>query len=514
MKVSRKLLVFFSICALSFAAFSTPGEVLSAPKGTLVIAQGGDLATLDPQMMGDNYTRAAVRFPYDELVKRIYKDGRIQHFPLLATSWEAVNDTTWIIHLRKGVKFHNGYDFTAEDVKFTMERMLDPAKKARCRFYFTFVERVEVVDPYTVKISTKGPAPLLIKNLAYTLSMFSAKYFKEKGDAYAARHPMGTGPFKFVRWVKDDEVVFEANENYWAGPPKIKTLIIKPIPEDSTRVAALLGGDADIVKKIPPHLIPMINKSGKAKVLKVPSALGITVWMNTLKKGPLQDKRVRQAINYGVDKESIMETVLEGYAKPLATPLSPAIFGHNPNLKPYPYDPEKAKALLKEAGYGDGITVTFGTCSGRYPKDKEFAEAIAGQLGKVGVNVKVRVYEWGGYISGWYAGTLGDLYTIGQAASFDADPIYWKMLHCSDRAPSLWCNKEFDRLLEKGRVTMDEKKREKLYWKAEELVHEEAPALFWMHGVDTYGVSNRVQNWSPTPDEATSIYVYQASVKD
>jgi peptide/nickel transport system substrate-binding protein len=233
---------------------------------------------------------------------------------MLATSWEAVNDTTWIFHLRKGVKFHNGEEFNAEAVRFSIDRVLNPATKARWRANFTFIDRVDIVDPFTVKIITKTPAPLLITNLGFGMLIVPPEYFKEKGDDYIATHPIGTGPFKFVRWVKDDEVVFEANENYWAGSPKIKTVVFKPIPEDSTRVAALLGGDVDIVKKVPIHLIPMVNKSKVAKVIVVPSAQGICCPIDTLKKGPLQDKRVRQAINYAVDKESIIKNVLEGTA--------------------------------------------------------------------------------------------------------------------------------------------------------------------------------------------------------
>lgn len=514
MRVLVKAMVFFCICTLFSATFGYPGEAWSAPKGKLVVVQPGDPTTLDPQMHSEIFTRSAIICCFDGLVRRAFKDGRIQHLPQLATSWKPINDTTWIFHLRKGVKFHNGEDFTAEAVKYTIERMLDPATKAKKRWAFTPIDRVEIVDPHTVKIITKSPLPTLIFQMGFNLPILPPKYFKEKGGAYAALHPVGAGPFKFVRWVKDDELVFEANEDYWDGPPKVKTLIYKPIPEASTRVAALLGGDADIVRRIPTHLIPMINKSGKAKVVKAKGALGINAWMDTLKEGPLQDKRVRQAINYAVDRQSIIEHVLEGYGTPLATPLSHAVFGYDPNINPYAYDPKRAKALLKEAGYGDGFALTFNTCSGRYIKDKESVEAIAGQLAKVGINVNVEVHEWGSYMKKVFSPEgAGPMWIIGWASVFDADGVYYPLAGC-EQTLSKWCNKEFQSLLDQARATMDQKRREELYSQAGKIIHEEAPALFLWSGTDVYGVSNRVQGLEITPDEAFTLYPLFVSVKD
>lgn len=515
MKALLKRNFFFGLFIFYFAAFGQPMDGWSAPKGKIVIALGGELSNLDPQKSSSNYQWACYRFTYDYLVRREYKEGRIQHSPMLATSWEAINDTTWIFYLRKGVKFDNGEDFNAESVKYTIERQLDPKTKATWRSNLAFIDKVEILDPYTVKVITKEPAPLLITNIAFGLAMLPPKYFKEKGDSYVALHPCGTGPFKFVRWVKDQELVLEANDNYWAGPPKIKTLVIKPIPEDSTRVAALLSGDVDIAKDIPVHLIPMVNNSGRAKVSTVPAALGISIMFDTLTKGPLQDKRVRQAINYAVDKQKIIDTIMEGHGTVLASCLSPSIVGFDPNLKPYPYDAQKAKTLLKEAGFEGGLTLRYSTPSGRYVKDKEFAEAIAGQLAKVGITVNLQVLEWGMYMSGWNAGTLGEMFVIGQAHNFDADPIFRKILHSSNHPQSRWSNKQFDEIVAEAERTLDTQKRIMLYKKANRIVHEDCPALFFMAGVDTYGISNRVQNYTPTPDEGgDAIYVYGAWLRD
>jgi len=511
--LKRVLLGFLCICCICL--FEGPGEPwAAAPRGKLVVAQGADPTTLDPHMHAEIPANVVLHNMFDFPVKRGFKDGKLVHEPMLATSWETTNDTTWIFHLRKGVKFHNGEDFNAEAFKFSLDRILNPAQKARRRYLFTSVDRVEIVDPYTVKVITKVPLPTLIINLGYGMSLVPPKYVKEKGDAYVANNPVGTGPFKFVRWVKDDEIVMEANESYWGGAPKIKTLVIKPIPETSTMVAALVSGDIDIAKKVPIHLFPMINKSNKAKIVAVPGGLTHNIHFDTKAEGPLRDKRVRQAINYAVDKDAIIKHVLEGYGIPVASPLNPSHFGYDPNLKPYPYAPEKAKALLKEAGYGDGFSITLNATSGHYVKDKEIVEAIAGQLGKVGINVKVQLHEYGSFMKKLYSPEgAGPMYLMGWALTFDADGILTSYLTC-DAALSRYCNKQVDTLLAQGRSTLDEKKREGIYSQATQLIHEEATYLFLHQGYDAYGVSNRVQDWKPISDESYTLIMRDASVKD
>jgi peptide/nickel transport system substrate-binding protein len=512
MRAKWALINCFSV--LTLMCFGYPGASWGAPSGKIVIAQGGEPTTLDPHMHAENYAFATIRQVYDHLISRVIKDGKLQHLPMLATSWEAINDTTWVFHLRKGVKFHNGEDLNAEAVKFSLDRILNPEQKAKYRWALTFIDRVEIVDAFTIKITTKVPAPTLITNLAYMATIVPPKYFREKGDTFVATNPVGTGPFKFVRWKKGDELVFEANENYWAGPPNLKTVIFRPIPEDATRVAALLGGDVDIVIKVPSHMVAMVNNSRRAKIINTPSALGTHVHLDSLRKGPLQDRRVRQAINYAVDKESIIKHVLEGYGQAMGTPLSPSHSGYDPAIKPYPYDPDKAKSLLKEAGYGDGFAITFNSPSGRYVKDKEFAEAIVGQLSKVGIKVNLQLHEWGNYMAKIYSPDgAGPMWTVGWASTFDADGVLTPLLGCGQQL-SRYCNKEFDALLEQARSSIDQKKRERLYSQALKLVHDDAAWLFMHIVVDSYGVSNRVQNWEPTPDEGTALYMYGASVKD
>jgi peptide/nickel transport system substrate-binding protein len=517
MKNTFKHYIFLGIIFLSFITLFYCEEALGAAQGKVVISLSGDPTTLDPHMHSESNAFAIIRNMYDHLISRGFdQNGKLEHFPMLATSWKATSDTSVIFNLRKGVKFHNGEEFNAEAVKYSIERMIDPAQKARYRGSFTQISRVEIIDQYTIRIVTKTPMPTLIINLGYNMSMLPPKYFKEKGDKHIASHPIGTGPYKFVRWVKDDELVMEANDNYWAGPPKIKTLVFKPIPEDSTRVAALISGDVDIAKNIPVHLIPMVNNSGIAKVVTQASALSINSSLNTLREGPLQDKRVRQAINYAVDKESIVKNILQGYGSAQGQLLTPSHFGYDPTIKPYPYNPEKAKALLKEAGYGGGINLTLFSPSTRYVKVKEFSETIVDQLAKVGINIKLELTEWGNFQSQTNNVTYPPakqrhMVTRGWAGSFDADELFEPILGCKG-SRSIWCNKQFDSIIDQARSTMNQKKREELYHQAGKLVHEEAPVLFLFYGVDTYGHSNRVQNWKPSPYEGLSMYMYDVSM--
>jgi peptide/nickel transport system substrate-binding protein len=500
----RTVTLLAAIVGVSTVA--VPLRAHAAPEGQIVIAQGGDPSTLDPHMHAENFTFAVVHHIYDHLVRRFVKAGKLTHEPGLATSWSTLDPTAWEFKLRRGVKFHNGEDFNAEATKYSIERVLNPDQKARWRWAFAEIDRVEIIDDYTIRIITKRPLPTLITNLAFAMPIVPPKYMRERGDV--ATRPVGTGPFKFVRWRKDDELVLEANDSYWRGAPKVKTVVFRPIPDETTRVASLVTGQVDIARGVPPSLVGQIQDSPRAKVMKIPGALNIHITLDTLKEGPLRDRRVRQAINYGVDKESIIKNVLEGNGFAVGGPLTPVMFGYDPEVKPYPYDPERAKRLLTEAGYDQGLSLMLNSPSGRYLKDKEVAEAVAGQLQKIGVRVPVAVHEWGSYVSKW-PDALSPMYMLGWAGTWDADGILYPLLRSGQRF-ARWANPDFDRLIEAARNTLDQAERVKLYSQASRLAHDEGAWLFLFHGVDIYGVNRAVMDWEPTSDESTSTLVFSA----
>jgi len=504
MRALMRIRFFFVLCGLCLATLFQHMEASCASKDKLILAIPVETTTGDPMKHAEIYGFVNLRPIFDHLLDRVFRDGRIQSLPGLATSWENIDDKTWVFHFRKGVKFHNGEDFNSEVVKFNIERIIDPATKAPPRMFFSNIVRVDILDKYTLKITTKVPSPVLINDLSFAMAIVPLQYTKEKGNEYVASHPVGSGPFKFVRWIKGEEMVYEANENYWAGPPKVMTLVIKSIPEDSTRVAALLGESVDIISKVPTHMFPMINKSGVAKAIAVPSPLAMAIHLDSNNEGPLRDKRVRQALNYAVDKESIIKNILDGYGTPLGQLLTAAHFGHNPNLKPYPYDPKKAKSLLKEAGYGEGLTLVFNSPNGRYEKDKEIAEAITNQLAKVGVNLKLQFHEWGNYFTSVRAHKAGPMYLLAWAGDLDADLNLFPFLH-SEGFLSMVSDKNLDSVLVQARHTLDIKEREKLYYKITQIAYDEAYALFLHNGSDTYAANNRVQNWKPVPDPGIAM---------
>jgi peptide/nickel transport system substrate-binding protein len=331
------------------------------------------------------------------------------------------------------------------------------------------------------------------------------KYFQEKGPSYFALNPVGTGPYKFVRWVKDDHILLEANENYWRGAPKIKKIIFRPIPEATTRVAALQTQEADIVVNIPPHLMRLMDWKGRSFVSKVPSVRVIFMAFDTTKGGPVADKKVRQAIAMGVDMKTNIKKVLEGNGVLLGSPLTDKHFGYDPTIKPYEYSPEKARKLLAEAGYPNGFDFTLNSPAGRYLNDKEMAEAVAGDLRKIGINATVKTHEWGTFMNRMYSHNNAPAYILGWGnTSFDADFTIAPLM----RTEKLLSNVSFpklDALIDQGISTMDPKKRQKIYSDAAKVIKEEVPWAWTYQQIDIYGVNERL-NWKARTDELMPVF--------
>jgi len=500
----KKIFILFSFLLL-FAFFLNP--VYSAPKDTVIIAQGVDPSTLDPQ---NHYETPAFNILLNIYETLLVRNDEMKLEPLLATSWRLVNDLTWEFKLRKGVKFHNGEDFNAYTAKFSLERMNDPKNKLKQTTLQGIMEKVEVIDNYTIRVITKKPYPYLDAQLSHIGAMIPPKYIQEKGAAYFGANPVGTGPYKFVRWVKDDQLVLTANENYWGGKPKIKNVIFKPIPEATTRVAGLQTQELDVIVNIPPHLARLMDWKGRSSVAKVPSSRVIFIAFDNRQGGPLADKRVRQAIAHAIDLDTIIKKVLEGNAIKLGSIFTKYHFGYDPQFKPYSYDPEKAKKLLAEAGYSQGFDLTINSPTGRYLNDKEVAEAVVGDLRKIGINAKARINEFGTHMAMLYAHKGGPAYLLGWGgATFDADATLFPLLR-TGQVLSHFTNPKLDELIDQGRSIMDKQKRQQIYTQASQLIKEEVPWAFAYQQMDIYGVSARL-NWKPRTDE--KIFVSKMSFK-
>ncbi len=495
--------------ALGLTAYDT-----SAQQKPVVVVQSGEAATLDWHMHCDKNAHEPDRQIFDTLLRRNLKTLQLEGN--LAESWRLLNETTWQFKLRRGVKFHNGEPFDASAVKFSVERMLNPQQAAPGRTSIATIDRVEIVDPLTVNVITKTPFPLLPVRMSPghcgTVGIVPPKYVAQVGDAGFAVKPVGTGPYKLVEWVKDDRLVLEANKDYHRGAPAIDRLVFRPVPELTTRVAALLSGQADLVSDVPPDQVGKVKASGVARI-EVSTLGGFIIMMkitNHLMPGPWQDVRVRKAINYAIDMDTIIKTVLEGYGQVLGVPLEKEAFGFNPNIKWYGYDPERAKALLREAGHPNGFEMTLHVPNRRYMNDIEVVQAMAQMLGKVGIKAKVEVGEQSVYTTKWRRRELLPVYMTawGGAGIFDGDLLV-NSLH-SKSALAIHKNEALDKILEDAQGSNDPEKRKALYWKAQEMIYEDAPIIKAYQQAHIFGISNRL-DWTPWIDNM--LFLYDAKVK-
>ncbi len=494
------LVIGLLLALVASIALSGCGTAPAAVKTEIVIAQGVDATTLDPHMHSETSTTNVTTQMYDRLLTQ---DANMQLQPELALSVEALDDLTWEIKLREGIKFHNGEDFNAETVKYNIERIIDPALRSNQAGNFSSVKEVVVVDQYTVRIHTKTPYPIMPKRL--NLEIVPKQYIEEHGQQYFAANPVGTGPYKFVSWTKDEAVVMEANESYWKGAPVIKKVTMKPIPESATRVAELQTGGVDIIANVPPHQVDALSAGGATKVASTPSARYVTVVIVADKGGPLSDPRVRQALNYAVDVPGIINSLLEGHGYPTAQPLTSMDFGYNPAIKGYSYDPAKAKQLLAEAGYPNGLEIPFDTPAGRYVMDKEVAEAIVGQLAQVGVKAKLSVNEWGIHVSKIIEKKMEGIFLIGFGSTlFDADNSLYAWFRSGQRF-CYYHTPAIDQALDDARAMMDVAAREQLYHATVATLVEEAPFIYLYQQEDLYGINSKLE-WTPRPDELIRVY--------
>jgi peptide/nickel transport system substrate-binding protein len=505
---SKRLWPLLACAGMLFAlALADSGGAQSAGK-TLMVATGVDITTLDPQAQPTRWDAIVASNMFDGLVAR---NKEMKIVPALAEKWKVSDDgKTITFTLRKDVKFQNGEPFDADVVKWSFDRLMRPDYKSQSQGPFKeILQEVKVLDPSTVALIFSKPNPVILSYLVGTAGYFfpvPPKYIKAVGEDGFIKKPIGTGPFQFVRWDKDDRVTLQANPTYWGGKPKIDRLVFRVIPEAGTRVASLLSGEVNIVSGLSPDDQPKIDSSKVAGTQRVQSTRRIYIQWNKGTKA-LQDQRVRQAINYAVDKQALVGNLLGGNGFPMAAPVIGFEFGANKDLKPYPYDPEKARSLLTQAGYGSGLSLTLDTPAGRYTKDKEVAQAVGGYLDKVGVKTQVKIKEWATYTAEERKGQLGDLSLWGWGAGglMDADlaltPFFSTI---SSRPYSVnFMDPKANELIIAARTEMKAEKRAAMYREANRILHDQADWLFLYNQADVYGVSKDVK-WTPRSDEAIS----------
>jgi peptide/nickel transport system substrate-binding protein len=352
--------------------------------------------------------------------------------------------------------------------------------------------------------------------------MYPPKAYAGKDSAFISKNPIGTGPYKLVRWSKDEEIVLEANDQYWRGAPRIKTVVFRPIPDDAVRVAALQNGEVDVAVNIPPHLATIIANHPKIFLSTAPSIRTLQLMFVTHEydaqhklvgpyKGVTADKRVRQAIAYALDVDEIIKGVLDGKAMRTATLLTPLHFGYDPALKPIKQDLGKVKQLLTEAGFPGGLDLTLNSPQGRYVRDKEVAEAVTGQLTKAGIKTQLKTYEFVNYLNTLvYVHKPGPVWLIGWGtATVDAETVYGPLFRSGSNLGN-YHNADFDGMVDQAQTQMDEKQRLATYHRINKLWIDDMPAVPLYQQLDLYGASKRL-NWKARSDEL--IKAYDMSIK-
>ena len=488
---SRLVLLAFFLCCLTAALEAE--DASAASQDTLKISLFQRVSTLDPW----NTAELVAWWVLDALYDCLYTiDAQtLKPVPNLVVSHKLINNTTWEFELKKGVKFSNGEPFNAEAVKFSFDRGLDPERKLYTKPQWDrIIESVQIVDDSKVRIITKKPDPILLNRLASYSFMVPPKYIKEKGDAYFGEHPIGTGPYKLVNWKRGEEIILEANKDYWGNPPNIKKLQFRKIPEAAVSTAELITGGIDVIPRILSDQVPTVEKSAKAKIESKPSSRVFFLQVDAdgrAGKTPLQDLKVRRAVYHAIDRKAIMRDVKRGYAEMIHGPLSKIYFGYDPNMEKIEpeYNPEKAKKLLAEAGYANGFDAEISAYD-----EKQIVEAIQGYLLKIGIKTRLNWYgaDLGTLIKLRNAGKVKDLgmYSFGPKV-FDAD-IFLTYWHHSTMAPCAAKRKELDNWLDEASGTFDIKRRQELYSKVQRYIVENVLWVPILSDVCLYGVNKNL----------------------
>lgn len=486
------------------------GLIGSASASTVVIAQN-----FDPQTLWPNGTTASDNLNAGSAIVEalFWVDPNGEEFrPLLATGYEMESDTSLIVHLREGVTFSNGEPMNADAVIHSFNVFVDTAQTpayARVSGPFDTIERI---DDLTVRITLKHPYPPLRLALSQ-LYIVPPGYWNEVGlQAYGLR-PIGTGPFLFESWARDDQLVMVPNPGYWGEAPEgITRLVWRPVPDDIARAAGLTTGEYDIATALSVTSALEVEANPELTLVPVDSYRIYQFILSSLPNhpSPLHDRRVRQALNYAVDHESVIENLLFGYGVPLrGQVLREPQLGFNPDLEDYPYDPDRARELLAEAGYPDGFNIDFKFPAGRYAQDREVSEAVAGMLGEVGVTTNMIVLEPGEFLRQLRESELWPIAYVGLAPQDDPD-LQMSQYHSTWRYSYIH-NAELDALIEAGAQEMDLEARAQIYRDASALMREEAPIIFMFGGVDFYGTSNRISNFTARGDGRFFFYGVSAA---
>jgi len=477
-------------------------------KADLVIATDAPPLSMNPQAHSSDANFSYMSNFYDGLLQR--KDGKL--VPALATEWERKDALTWVFKLRKGVKFHNGNDFNAEDVVFTFERMKD-SKYSKLLNFGNSIASMETPDAYTVIFKTVKPVPWFAETMHQNFIVDKESSVKRDDGDYNTK-PIGTGAYIFDEWIKGSYLRMHANPNYWEGAPtKYKTVEMRPIVEEATRFAALAGKQVDMVNGVPLTLAERIAKMPTVEMIQRPARRCIFLSIGNQPGTPYADKRVRQAIAYAINEDEIIEKVMHGQATKAHQVPDAATVGYDASIKRLEYNPEKAKQLLAEAGYKDGFEITIAGPNDRYINDEKICEAVAKYLAKIGLKVSLDVkpksiffseltsHKYPFYLIGWFDGS----YDFGRSGE--------KLFHSVDKDKGMggyngasYSNPEVDKKLEASASIVDRDERAKALQEVNRLTLEDVSTIPLHYQQDMYAViKGKNIKFTPRPDRWITV---------
>lgn len=496
-KISAAIRTFAASIAMAAAGIAAPTLVQAQ---TLTIGLPAGPQSMDPHYSNAGSHAEAMKYVFDTLV---WSGDELQPEPRLAVSWKTLNDTTWEFKLRKGVKFHDGSDFTADDVKFSVERIPLVSGPTPTTAMIRRVKEVRVIDPSTVHIITNGPAASLPNDLnrLFIVSSKAAKNFSTRETANAGFNAgtatIGTGPYRFVSWTPKDHLEVARFDGYWGGKQPWAKVILKEIPNDAARIAQLKSGQVDLIARVSGTDVAALKRDPKLQVVTHDTIYVFHIEFDMRQKSPqitakdgspiagnspLLDPRVREAIDLAIDRPALVEAAMEGLGKPASQFVPPFVFGYNKALPEKKYDLAKAKKLMADAGYPNGFKVTLSFTSDRLPGDRAVGTTVAQMLSKIGIDVNANAQPLAVFFPARLRGDYSmSMMGIG-APTGDAQVTMTSFVHSNDKAKKAgafnwtsYSNPKLDDLLERAGVEMDIDKRRALVGQALALVAEDRP---------------------------------------
>lgn len=465
----------------------------------VVVLMEDSVTTLDPYFMVTIHPDESISSHIWDTLTRL--DQNLQVQPLLAESWHIVNNFTWEFKLRQDVTFHNGEILNAEAVRYSIERARSLPDSTETFATDVGLDKVDLVDNYTIQLTTRRPVANLPYYLAF-LEILPPGYYTETGLDQLAVAPVGSGPYRLSSFSPPGKLTLEANPDYWQGAPVLPVLVFEAVPVLEERLAALADGQAALVTDLLPMPEDQWDVPG-GRLEAVESTQRLFIGIQPQEETPLANKLVRQALNYGVNVEPIVADLLAGYGQRYGSWVNPP--SNNTMLSPWPYDPEMAQKLLAQAGYRSGFTTTLRAPSGMYHQDTTIAEAVAQQLGQIGVTVEVEVVEAPVYVRQLLQGEIPPLFLLGLNSRADGLEDAQNLLTTFAFNPSDWHNDSFEEVLERAASTFNQNARARLLDEAQMIAYDEAPWIWLWRPYHFYGVHQDL-NWTPRRDGLVNLY--------